>query len=104
MAQIVIDDRDFQQGLAQALADLDQEFLTQERARAERTRSRAQALAPKDTGEGAASIGVTEGTDSEGQRYIEVGTDVEHMFYQEFGTSVDPPRPHMRPAIAENSD
>lgn len=69
--------------------------------RAEAIRRSADDRAPKLTGEGAASIAVSGGTDDEG-RYIEVGTDVDHMFYQEFGTFDDPPQPFMRPAIEEN--
>lgn len=99
---VVVDDRAFQAGLAAALGDFKEEAWAQSGERAQQIKSGAERRAPKLSGEGAASIAVTEGTDEEG-RYIEVGTDVEHMFYQEFGTSRMPAHPFMRPSIAENS-
>ena len=57
----------------------------------------AQALAPKDTGGGAASIHA-EGPDSQGAWRI--GADQEHYYMdlQELGTVDFPPQPFLRPA------
>lgn len=65
--------------------------------------SDAQRDAPKNTGEGAASIAYEIGHDSDGA-YVRASWDRQHfyMFFQEVGTSEQPARPFLRPAALKH--
>ena len=67
---------------------------------AEAAAGKMRGRAPKDTGEGAASIHVEPDPDDPGFR---IGWDPDHfyMLFPEFGTEQQPARPFMRPTADE---
>lgn len=66
----------------------------------EQVAERARSAAPKRTGAGAASIGVTMTADAKGP-VARVGWDAAHFYmrFQELGTSKMSARPFLRPAL-----
>lgn len=63
---------------------------------ADKVAERAADLAPKDTGEGAASIHAEQ--ESDGSWHVSWDEDHYYMFFQEFGTEFIDPHPFLRPA------
>lgn len=101
---VTVDDRAFLKGLGEVFDDFTELAWEDQRERAARVFSRAEALAPRgETGEGAASITMNEGGTGK-DRFIDVGTALYYMLFQEFGTVHNRAHPFMRPAIAEEAD
>lgn len=89
-----------------AIAELDSDDAAEDLAQdvGDRVASRARHLAPKRTGEGAASIHAETDVDDE-SAYADVSWDKDHyyMYFQEVGTEKMPAHPFLRPALDQVS-
>lgn len=102
-SRVEADARDFQQGLAAALADLELRTEDDLMRLGLRTQNAARRLCPVDTGRLRASIQAVKGKDGKGV-YVDIGTNVEYAIPVEFGTDRMDAQPFLRPALNQAVD